>query len=180
MADCRKFTLLWMAANRAEFCPRPQASLCQHYLPNYRFGPYELRPQSRELYKQGTKLKLRPQPFQVLTILVEQAGHVVTRAELRNMLWSRETFVDFEHGLNTAIKELRGVLKDSPSEPQYVETLPRLGYRFIAGVESMEVAAPKEDAPSPSQVSTQPGRKRQLEQEELGPTSGWLRCSPSL
>jgi len=101
----------------------------------YRFGPYELRSRTRELYKQGIKLKLRPQPFQVLRILVERAGDVVTREELRDLLWSKETFVDFEHGLNTGIKELRGVLNDSASEPRYIETLPKLGYRMIVRVE---------------------------------------------
>jgi TolB-like protein/DNA-binding winged helix-turn-helix (wHTH) protein/Tfp pilus assembly protein PilF len=100
----------------------------------YRFGPYELRLRSRELYKQGTKLKLRPQPFQVLKLLVERAGDAVTRDELRQSLWSAETFVDFEHGLNTSIKELRGVLSDSAAESRYVETVPRLGYRLIVPV----------------------------------------------
>ena len=108
---------------------------------NYQFGPYELRPQSRELYKQGTRLKVRPQPFQVLAILVEHAGSVVTREELRDLLWSKETFVDFEHGLNTAIKELRGVLNDSASKPRYIETLPKLGYRIIVPVDVSEPPA---------------------------------------
>src|SRR5882724_11048119 len=99
-----------------------------------RFGPYELRTRTRELYKQGIKLKLRPQPSQVLQILAEHAGDVVTREELRDLLWSSETFVDFEHGLNTSIKELRGVLNDSASNPRYIETLPKLGYRIIVPV----------------------------------------------
>jgi TolB-like protein/DNA-binding winged helix-turn-helix (wHTH) protein/tetratricopeptide (TPR) repeat protein len=103
--------------------------------PIYRFGPYELRPRTRELYKAGTKLRLRPQPFQILSVLVERAGDVVTREELRELLWSADTFVDFEHGLNTSIKELRGVLSDSASEHRYIETLPRLGYRLIVPVE---------------------------------------------
>ncbi len=106
---------------------------------NYRFGSYELRTRTRELYKQGAKLKLRPQPFQVLEILIEHAGDVVTREELRERLWSKETFVDFEHGLYTAIKELRGVLSESANEPRYIETLPKLGYRLIVPVEVREV-----------------------------------------
>ncbi len=121
---------------------RPEAA-------NYRFGAYELRPQSWGLYKLGTKLKLRPQPFQILKLLLERAGAVVTREELRDLLWSQETFVDFEHGLNTAIKELRAVLGDSATAPQYVETVPKLGYRFIAPVEELEVASFKQGAPSP-------------------------------
>jgi DNA-binding winged helix-turn-helix (wHTH) protein/Tfp pilus assembly protein PilF len=97
----------------------------------YRFGPYELRLRTRELYNRGTKLKLRPQPFEVLRILVEHAGDIVTREELHQRLWSAETFVDFEQGLNTSMKVLRGVLNDSVDNPRFVETLPRLGYRYI-------------------------------------------------
>ena len=102
----------------------------------YRFGPFELRVRTRELYKHQTKLKLRPQPFRVLALLAERAGDVVTREELRHSLWSAETFVDFEHSLNTSIKELRGVLSDSASEPRYIETLPKLGYRIIVPVDA--------------------------------------------
>jgi DNA-binding winged helix-turn-helix (wHTH) protein len=104
-------------------------------LDRYRFGPYELRTRTREIYKFGLKLKLRPQPFQVLQVLVERSGEVVTRDELRQTLWPAETFVDFEHGLNTSIKELRRVLSDSARRPRYIETLPRLGYRMLAQVE---------------------------------------------
>jgi len=106
--------------------------------PIYRFGLFELRTRTRELYKAGTKLKLRPQPFQILNVLVERARDLVTREELRELLWSAETFVDFEHGLNTSIKELRGVLCDSASEHRYIETLPKLGYRIIVPVEADE------------------------------------------
>src|SRR5215470_6113420 len=110
----------------------------------YRFGPYELRTRTREVYKNGIKLKVRPQPFQILQALVERAGDVVTREELRHRLWPAETFVDFEHGLNTAIKELRGLLNDSASEPQYIETLPKLGYRILVPVEAVDPARGKE------------------------------------
>ena len=104
----------------------------------YRFGPYELWTRTREVYKNGIKLKVRPQPFQILQALVERAGDVVTREELRQRLWPAEIFVDFEHGLNTAIKELRGLLNDSASEPQYIETLPKLGYRILVPMEAVE------------------------------------------
>lgn len=100
-----------------------------------RFGSYELRLCSRELLKYGKKVKLRPQPFQVLTVLLANAGDVVSREQLRQGLWPSDTFVDFEHGLNTSIKELRAVLNDSPSEPRYIETLPKLGYRFVFPIE---------------------------------------------
>ncbi len=102
----------------------------------YRFGPYEVHTRTRELYNQGTKLKLRPQAFQVLQILVEHAGDVVTREELHRMLWPAGTFVDFEHGLNSSVKELRRALRDSANEPRYIETIPKLGYRIIAAVEA--------------------------------------------
>src|SRR5271154_4162334 len=98
----------------------------------YRFGPFEVQTRTRELYNQGIKLKLRPQAFQVLQVLVEHAGDVVTREELRQMLWPAGTFVDYEHGLNSSVKELRRALRDSANEPRYIETLPRRGYRFIA------------------------------------------------
>jgi TolB-like protein/DNA-binding winged helix-turn-helix (wHTH) protein/Tfp pilus assembly protein PilF len=107
-------------------------------LSKYRFGPYELSTRTRELHKHGRKVKLRPQPYQVLVLLVEHAGDVVTREQVRERIWASDTFVDFEHGLNTAIKELRGALSDSPKEPRYIETLPKLGYRLIVPVEPVE------------------------------------------
>ncbi len=113
-----------------------------------KFGPYELYLSSRELYKFGTKVKLRPQPFQVLSLLVERSSEVVTREQLRQQLWPSDTFVDFEHSLNTAIKELRGVLSDSATDPRYIQTVPKLGYRFIFPVErSVPVQLPAEPTP---------------------------------
>lgn len=102
----------------------------------FRFGPYEVRTSSQELRKDGTRVKLRGQPYLVLVTLLEHAGEVVTRDEIRQKLWACDTFVDFEHGLNTSIKKVRRVLCDSASEPRYIETLPRLGYRFIAPLEA--------------------------------------------
>ncbi len=93
------------------------------------------------MYKHGVKLKLRPQPFQILQELLSRSGELVTREELREKLWSSETFVDFEQSLNTSIKELRAALGDSATEPRLVETVPRLGYRFIAKAEVLEVPA---------------------------------------
>jgi TolB-like protein/DNA-binding winged helix-turn-helix (wHTH) protein/Tfp pilus assembly protein PilF len=101
----------------------------------YRFGPFELRLQTRELYKHGVKLKLRPQGYQVLALLLEHAGECVTREELQKRVWPSNTFVDFENGVNSAIKQLRASLNDSAAEPRYIETLPKLGYRMIAPVE---------------------------------------------
>jgi TolB-like protein/DNA-binding winged helix-turn-helix (wHTH) protein/Tfp pilus assembly protein PilF len=96
----------------------------------FRFGPFESRPASRELYRHGLKLKVRPQPLQLLNVLLSCPGQVVTRESLREQLWSSQTFVDFEQGLNTAVKELRAVLGDAASHPRYIQTLPKLGYRF--------------------------------------------------
>ncbi|MGA8037220.1 MAG: winged helix-turn-helix domain-containing protein [Candidatus Acidiferrales bacterium] len=99
-----------------------------------RFGPFELRTAAQELYKGAIKVKLRPQAYQVLLLLVEHSGEVVSREQLRQRLWPEQPYVDFEHGLNTAVKELRGVLSDSAVEPKFIETLPRLGYRMIVPV----------------------------------------------
>lgn len=101
----------------------------------YRFGPFEVHTGARGLSKNGTRVKLRGQPYLILEALLVRAGEVVTREEIREKLWSVDTFVDFEHGLNTSVKKLRQVLCDSAEEPRYIETVPRLGYRFIAPVE---------------------------------------------
>jgi adenylate cyclase len=102
--------------------------------PKVRFGIFEVDFESRELRKQGTRLRLEEKPFQVLELLLERAGQVVTRHSLRNRLWP-DTYVGFEHSLNTAVNKLRELLGDSAQSPRYVETLPRLGYRFIAPLE---------------------------------------------
>ena len=99
-----------------------------------RFGVFELDLAAGELRKHGTKLRLQEQPFQVLALLLERAGDVVTREELRQKLWPADTFVDFDHSLNTAVNKLRETLGDSASSPRYIETLARRGYRFIAPV----------------------------------------------
>jgi cholera toxin transcriptional activator len=101
-----------------------------------RFGVFELDLAAGELRKNGAKLRLQEQPFQVLALLLECAGDVVTREELRQKLWPADTFVDFDHSLNTAVNKLREVLGDSASSPRYIETLARRGYRFIAPVQN--------------------------------------------
>ena len=98
----------------------------------HRFGAFEINLQSGELRKSGMRLRLSGQPLQVLAILVERSGEVVTREELHSKLWSADTFVDFDHGLNNAVARIREVLDDSAEAPRYVETIPRRGYRFIA------------------------------------------------
>src|SRR5438128_9557682 len=99
-----------------------------------RFATFEVDLQAQELRKAGLRLKLSGQPFQVLAILLEQPGTVVTREELQKRLWP-DTFVDVDHNLNTAINKIREALGDSSENPRFVETLPRRGYRFIASVE---------------------------------------------
>lgn len=112
------------------------------------FGNFEVDLRAGELRRAGVKLKLSSQPFQVLTILLEHAGEVVTREELREQLWP-DTFVDFDHSLNKAINKIREVLGDSAKSPRFVETLPRRGYRFVAPVASVGPASQKlaEEAP---------------------------------
>jgi TolB-like protein/DNA-binding winged helix-turn-helix (wHTH) protein/Tfp pilus assembly protein PilF len=112
-----------------------------------RFGPYEVDLRSRELRKHGTKMRLQDQPFQVLAMLLERPGELVTREELRSKLWPQDTFVDFDVGLNTAIKRLRDALNEKADHPRYIETLPRRGYRFIAPVKEVD-PAPLQAVPS--------------------------------
>src|SRR5664279_758597 len=120
--------------------------------PRTRFGAFEVDFRAGEVYKHGIRLKLQDQPFQVLAVLLEHAGDVVTREELHQKLWPADTFIDFDTGLNSAIKKLRDVLADSAEEPRYIETLPRRGYRFIARVEngepSVSAAAAQQPAPN--------------------------------
>jgi DNA-binding winged helix-turn-helix (wHTH) protein len=97
----------------------------------FRFGDYKLDVRAGELHKGSRKIRLQEQPCQILAILLQHAGEVVTREELREKLWPENTFVDFDHSLNTAIKKLRQALNDEADKPRFVETLPRRGYRFI-------------------------------------------------
>jgi TolB-like protein/DNA-binding winged helix-turn-helix (wHTH) protein/Flp pilus assembly protein TadD len=125
-----------------------------------RFGAFEINLQSGELRKSGIRLRLSGQPFEVLSVLVERPGEVVTREELHSRLWPADTFVDFDHGLNNAVARIREVLDDSSDTPRYVETLPRRGYRFIAPVAGVQPArdlpSPPESKISPTQETTSP------------------------
>src|SRR5208283_3101923 len=137
---------------------------------NFRFGPFQVDTGEGELTKHGTRIKLQGQPFVILEILLARAGKVVTRDEIREALWPSDTFVDFEHGLNTSVKKLRQVLCDSAEEPRYIETVPRLGYRFVAPVEvvtetpkpsasanALETTALPPLTPPPTPIELQPG-----------------------
>lgn len=102
---------------------------------NIHFADFELDVRAGELRRRGMRIKLQVQPFQVLRILLEQAGEVVTREELQNKIWSADTFVDFNQGLNNAVKKLREALNDDAEEPRFIETLAKRGYRFIASLQ---------------------------------------------
>ncbi len=116
-----------------------QSAMAQNEL--FRFGHFELIPESGELRRSGVKIRLQGKPLQVLKALLERPGGVVTRDELRERMWTADTFVDFESGLNTAANRLRNALGDSAENPIYVETLPRIGYRFIAPVTKVKYGA---------------------------------------
>ncbi len=116
-----------------------------------RFGVFEADLKACELRKHGFRLRLPEQPFQILTVLLEKPGEIITRDELRGRLWQDDTFVDFDHGLNNAVMKLREVIGDSSESPRFVETIPRRGYRFIAPVEEVffspgPVASPDHEA----------------------------------
>ena len=113
-----------------------------------RFGLFELDVRAGELRKRGIKVPLQGLPVQVLTILLEKPGDVVTRDELRTRLWPADTFVDFDHSLHNAIARLREALGENANSPRFVETLPRRGYRFIGQVE-----APVSEAGGPGDIA---------------------------
>lgn len=120
----------------------------------YKFDEFEADLKAAELRKNGTRLKLQLQPFQVLVALLERPGDVVTREELRLRLWPQDTFVDFDHSLNTAIAKLRDVLGDSAANPRYVETIAKRGYRFLGNVSAVQEQPRATVAPAPTPAET--------------------------
>jgi len=126
-----------------------------------RFGVFEVDLQTGELHKHGIRIKLRDQPFQILSLLLQHPSEVVTREELQRKLWPTDTFVDFDHGLNRAVNQLRVALGDSADNPRFIETFPKRGYRFIAAVEGANdaevpaaTAAPAAPEPEPKPART--------------------------
>src|SRR6266496_4915387 len=120
-----------------------------------RFGVFEVDLRAGELRKHGVRLRLQEQPFQVLAMLLERPGETVTREELRNRLWTAETFVDFDHGVNKAVNRIRDALGDSATSPRFVETVARRGYRFIADVAvagGVPIPAPEANSRDPVTV----------------------------
>src|SRR6202051_1085214 len=113
-----------------------------HPLPELlRFGIFELDLRAGELRKNGLRVRLQGQPFRVLVMLLEHPGEIVTREVLQKKLWSTDTFVDFDHGLNKAINKVRDALGDSAESPRFVETVARRGYRFLADVKVADAAS---------------------------------------
>ena len=119
-----------------------------------RFGVFEVDLQQAELRKSGIRIKLQEQPFQILNMLLERPGQMVSREELRRRLWPADTFVDFDHGLNASIGKLREALGDRSDSPRYIETLHRRGYRFIAPVAGARSLTPEQNEPLPALAAT--------------------------
>jgi TolB-like protein/DNA-binding winged helix-turn-helix (wHTH) protein/Tfp pilus assembly protein PilF len=144
-----------------------------------RFGVFEVDLRSGELRKHGLRVRLQEQPFQVLAMLVEHSGEVVTREELQKKLWPADTFVDFDHGLNKAINKIRDALSDSPESPRFVETVARRGYRFLAEVKvpdatpvnRLEAAIPAPSTTEPHGSSGFGGNPRKINRYQ--PSLAW-------
>ena len=113
-----------------------------------RFGPYEADVRQRVLTKGGLKVRLQDQPFQVLALLLERPGELVSREEIQQKLWPADTYVAFDDGLNTAIKKLRSALSDIADNPRFIETVPRRGYRFVAPGQHTSRAATRDRQPT--------------------------------
>src|SRR5437660_8925062 len=135
-----------------------------------RFGVFEADLQAGELRKSGIRIRLQEQPFQVLALLLEHPGDVVTRENLREKLWPADTFVDFDHSLNTAINKIREALGDSAGNPRFVETLARRGYRFIAPVQIVE-RSPGTQSAAPYQI-VEPEAVAQDSSQKASPPKG--------
>lgn len=127
----------------------------------FQFGVFELNPHTRELQKRGVRLKIQDQPVQILVLLLERSGEIVTREEIQKRLWPDNTFVDFDNAINSAVRKLRDALGDSPENPRFIETLARRGYRFIAPV-SRRLALPRQQTmPVNTGEQVVPGASRQ-------------------
>ncbi len=120
----------------------------------YEFGPFEVNPVSGELLKHGRRVKVQEQPFRLLVILLENAGHVVSREQIQNRIWEENTFVDFDSGLRVAVRKLREALGDDAENPRYIETVPKRGYRFLAP--AYRTADPRQEPESSPAAATGP------------------------
>lgn len=149
--------------------------------PRYRFGVFEADASSGELRKQGIRIKLNAQPFQLLLMLLDRPGEVLTREEIVQTIWSDGTFVDYEHGLNSAVNRIREALGDSASNPRFVETLARRGYRFVAPVQRITAEIGLEhytDAAAPVAVDSTVAVLKDDVTNNILPTSAELPDAP--
>jgi DNA-binding winged helix-turn-helix (wHTH) protein len=143
----------------------------------YRFGVFEANAATGELRRQGLRVKLNAQPFQVLLMLLERPGTVLTREEISRALWPDGTFVDYEHGVNSAVNRIREALGDKAGHPRFVETLARRGYRFVAPVERLgqtpDLSSASETAVEPTHEPDLPPRRRILASPEELPEASY-------
>src|SRR5271154_4583013 len=114
-----------------------------------RFGNFELDPHAERLFCDGQRVKIQPQPLRVLGVLVERPGEIVFREDLRARIWGQDTYVEFDKSLNYCIRQIRAALRDNASQPVYIETLPKQGYRFIAAIVITRIGAGEAIADSP-------------------------------
>src|SRR5271167_3138065 len=145
-----------------------------------RFDAYEANPRSGELYKHGVRIPLEERPFRALLILLRGANELVTREELQTQLWPSDTFVDFDHGLNTAIRKIRLALNDRAIAPRFIETVGRRGYRFLSVVEQGPGAAPERtvaERPEAVAIAASPEITNQGQAAAAEPTPGETRKS---
>jgi eukaryotic-like serine/threonine-protein kinase len=156
--------------------PMPQPPAIRGIL---RFDDYAVDLRSGELYKNGQKIQLQEQPFQILTILLAHPGEVVTREELCRKLWPEDTFVDFDHSLNTAIKKLRRALHDEADEPRFIETLPRRGYRFVGPMTGDQLPTQMPKAQQSSALATDLIGRVQVQIKETR-RWGWIAAAAVL
>lgn len=140
-------------------------------MPRYRFASFEVRTETGEVFKCGYRIRMQPQPFQLLRLLLERPGELVTRQELVAALWGSDTWTDAEQGLNIAVKKLRDALNDSAEEPRLIETLPRRGYRFIGTLEVLDFSEAEPD-PAPEAPAVEPA--------QAAPHRIWLRGRQTL
>ena len=147
---------------------------------SYRFGAFEADASTGELRRQGIRIKLHAQPFQVLLMLLERPGEVLSREEISRALWSDGTFVDYDHGVNSAVNRIREALGDAANSPRFVETLARRGYRFVAPVETIadEITAEPITGPQPSPSSTSPDSEPKYGNGILASADDLPRTSP--
>lgn len=123
--------------------------------PVIRFGTFQLDVQAGQLFKNGRRVRMKPQPFKLLHLLASRPGEVITREEIRLLLWGTDTFVDFEPGVNTVVRQVRDALGEEADRPVFLETVPKRGYRFIGPVDSGTIQVPARTPPPRTEMNLQ-------------------------